>query len=80
MEKSFYNKNLVEQKRLVLEALGNLQCTHMLIYRQGARDAIETQFIRVDLTNMNISPDRYMLEWDVTNEKFINVYKWIKKL
>ena len=80
MANSFYNKNLVEQKRLVLEALGNLQFTHMLIYRQGARDAIETQLIRVDLTNMNISPDRYLLEWDVTNEKFINVYKWIKEL
>ena len=80
MAKSFYNRDLVEQKRLVMEALGNPKCTHMLIYRQGLTVAGEVQFVRVDLTNMNISPDRYMLEWDVTNEKFINVYKWIKKL
>ena len=80
MAKSFYNRDLVEQKRLVLEALGNPKCTHMLIYRQGLTGATEVQFIRVDLTNMNISPNRYMLEWDVMNEKFINVYKHIKEL
>ena len=80
MAKSFYNRDLVEQKRLVMEALGNPNCTHMLIYRQGLTNATEVQFVRVDLTNMNKSLNRYLLEWDVMNEKFINVYKSVKKL
>ena len=69
---SFYENDLLKQKQLVLEALGNPKCAHLTIYRQRPN---EENIVRVAITQKDMTQAYYKLEWNQDEQKFIDIQK-----